>query len=364
MSASDTKPLAYFARLQAAFACAQHAAGETQTRTFALGESVLRLEFASESLVENFTRALAHLEVRSDVSGGKENKTEPDGCHRKSLTIRLWDSATTATPLPPLPWKFDDQLGNGAIRGYNTTRFRTAYFADTETLHMLDMERGTGFYWTRDAARIPYWERGAPLRAALGWWVTNLGRQLAHAAGIGTREGGVLLAGRSGSGKSNTALACLSSELLYAGDDYCLLALDPAPRVFSLYNSAKINRADLPRYTQLAPHVINTAQLDTEKALIFLHEQHPHKIIREFPLRAVLLPRVTGAPCTTLAPLSAAGALLGLAPSTILQQPAPHAASLDQLTEIVNRVPCYRLELGTQREEIADTILQFLEKEI
>lgn len=361
MSDTNTKPLDYFARLHAAFIRAQCADGEAQTRTFAFGSSTLRLKFASLALVEHFTRALAHLEVSSGKAS--ENVSEElSARHDKSLTICLLDSATTATPLPTPPWNLDDQLGNGAIRGYNTPRLRTAYFADTETLQMLDVERGIGFYWTQDARRIPYWERGAPLRATLGWWAASRGTQLAHAAGIGTREGGVLLAGKSGSGKSNTALACLSSPLSYAGDDYCLLALESAPRVYSLYNSAKINHADLPRYTQLAAHASNQGQLDKEKALIFLHEQCPEKIIREFPLQAVLLPRVTFAKRTTLAPLSAAQALLGLAPSTILQQPAPNAASLDQLTELVKRVPCYRLELGTCREEIAGTILQLLEK--
>ena len=79
----------------------------------------------------------------------------------------------------------------------------------------------------------------------------------------------MLLAGKGGSGKSTTALVCLHSSLVYAGDDYCLLATDDGPYVFSLYSTGKLNPDDVYRFSDLAPLNKNRDHLDSKKALFF-----------------------------------------------------------------------------------------------
>ena len=80
----------------------------------------------------------------------------------------------------------------------------------------------------------------------------------------------LLLAGRSGSGKSTTAMLAFDSDLLYAGDDFALVREGPEPRVFGLYSSAKLNRDGLERMPALWPHVSNPSRLEIEKALVYL----------------------------------------------------------------------------------------------
>ena len=70
---------------------------------------------------------------------------------------------------------------------------------------------------------------------------------------MGTAEGGALLLGASGAGKSTTTLACLASGLAIAGDDFVLV--EPAgidAVVHSISTTAKLSRAALLRFPDLA----------------------------------------------------------------------------------------------------------------
>jgi hypothetical protein len=184
-----------------------------------------------------------------------------------------------------------------------------------------------------------------------------------HAAAVGTPNGGVLLAGKGGSGKSTTALNCINSELGYASDDYCLVAVDPQPYVYSLYNSAKVNADNTHRIPHLISAISNANRLDREKALLFLNEHYPDKIVTGFPLRAILLPRITGRSQTTLTPVSSIGGLRALAPSTIFQLSGAGGRAFQIMSRLVKQVPCYNLELGTDIAMIPGVIFDFLSKE-
>jgi hypothetical protein len=81
-----------------------------------------------------------------------------------------------------------------------------------------------GFLFSHHSALADEQPR-SPLRS---YWVSGYG--------YGRRT----VAGKGGSGKSTTALACLDSPLVYASDHYCSLTNEPAPYVYSLYDSAII----------------------------------------------------------------------------------------------------------------------------
>ena len=115
--------------------------------------------------------------------------------------------------------------------------------------------------------------------------------QLMHAGAVGYADGGVLLAGKSGSGKSTTALACLASDLLFASDDYVCVATTAQPWVHSLYSTAKLVPGNLSRFPELSGKLSNPDRLTTEKAMVNVHAHFPAKVLSGFPIRAILLPR-------------------------------------------------------------------------
>ena len=181
-----------------------------------------------------------------------------------------------------------------------------------------------------------------------------------HAGAVGYPDGGVLVVGGSGSGKSTATLACLDSDIGYAGDDYVLVRTEPEPRVYSLYNTAKLEPDNLARFPSLRPHLDNAGALGTEKALVFLHRARPDKISRGFPIRAILCPRVTGRPDTVCRPARAQDAFLAIAPTTTMHLAGARRQTLEKLFRLAKSVPSYVLESGTDIPQIPRAISRLL----
>ena len=87
-----------------------------------------------------------------------------------------------------------------------------------------------------------------------------------HAAAVGTADGGVLIVGRGGVGKSTTALACLAAGMKYVADDYLVVQLDPEPRAFQLYGTAKLEASQLRHFPELQNFVSKSRFCGKRKA--------------------------------------------------------------------------------------------------
>jgi hypothetical protein len=343
------KEIVFFNELHQAFLDASRRVG-TIRRFFHIGGYTICLRFAGNSLEPRLTPAIEHLSIPA--------------CDESDLTVCLWDSQSTGSELPAPPWTHEDYGVHGEITGYNTPQLRTAFNLGSGVLSMLDTQRSQALFWIRDADALPIYESGAPLLTIFHWWMGTRARQLIHAAAIGHESGGILLVGKGGSGKSSTSLRALhaDSDLLYAADDYCLLANDRRPFVHSLYSSGKIHTKDTAIFPFLQPALDKSYDLNNEKALFFLRDHFEEKISSGFPIKAVVLPRVMGQANTRVIQASAGSALLALAPSTIFQLSGAGQPAFQMLSELVRSVPCYILELGSQREQIPGVISDLLRK--
>ena len=90
------------------------------------------------------------------------------------------------------------------------------------------------------------------MRNILHWWAASTSGQLIHAGALGRPDGGVLLLGAGGAGKSTTTLASLGSALRIAGDDFNLVDTAEPVTVHSLYSGAKLADAARSRFPELA----------------------------------------------------------------------------------------------------------------
>jgi hypothetical protein len=332
------------------FAAAAEAAGGASDDRYAFGGALVSLRFASPALREQLTPAFAHLAVAAGSDSGAT-----------SLTVHLWDSASSGTDPPPRPPTLPDQAP-GALYHFHEPPLRAAYQPGLETLSLFDSDARVAWYWVANGFEQPYWEQACPIRQILFWWLGSRGYLQVHGAAVGTEAGGVLVVGKAGSGKSTVALSSLGSGLLYAGDDYVAVTLDPAPRVASLYNSGKLEPAHV---RELLPHLMplltNTDRLDREKAVVYVQDHFPGQTTAGFPLRAVLVPTVRATERESrIAKTSRAAALAALAPSTILQLHTAGARELATMSSLVARVPCYALELGSEVPAIPATLKSFL----
>lgn len=352
---TEADRLSFFQTLHTWFAHITQSIG-TIDRFYSIGGYTVRFSFASEAMAAQLTQAIAHLETAPT--------DDP------ALTICLWDNASTQTKLPGLMpafirtfhWYWHIYLdARQNIKDLCSDRFQMHFKVGPNVFSALDTQQNLALYWIDDAAQLPYWEQGSPLQTILNWWTSHHQRQYVHAAAVGTASGGVLLAAKGGSGKSTSALACLNSDLTYASDDYCLVSTEPVPYVYSLYNSAKLKGAkDLERFPELAPLLSNGDRLGEEKAMIFLKQHFPEKVVSGFPIRAILVPKIVGGSDTRLSKTTAITALKALAPSTLFQLSGTGHGSMQMMSNLVKQVPCYILELGTDITQIPQVILEFL----
>lgn len=279
------------------------------------------------------------------------------------LSIYLWESDSTGVYPPAPPWASQEGIAQGEIWRLHDDRYDMISLSAHHILNVLDKAQNAAYYWVDAADQLPWSESGSPLLVILEWWMASRGLYVVHAGAVGTLAGGVLLLGRGGTGKSTTALACLDSSLMYASDDHALFSAEPSPHVYSLYGSGKVSYADVSRFPILNKSVRRVNDAEGDQALYFLHGYFSHKIAKGFPIRAMLLPRVSGRHDTTVSPASSVEALKALAPSTLflLQGSLRSAAAFRAMVKVAERVPCYSLHVGTDLAQIPDVIQRLLE---
>ena len=317
----------------------------------------VRLRFAGDGLLPSILPALEHL---ATTATGK-----PDLC------IALFDSTSTGTRLPLLAERYVDLLrlrwwehleGRREISALNGPRIRGVFHLGPDIFSLLDHDRDEGVYWVEDATALPYYERGSPLMVLLNWWLSEHGRFLVHAAGIGGADGGLLLTAKGGSGKSTTTLVCLLAGLGTVGDDYAVV--DPECAVaYSLFNTVKLKGPeDVARFPALQGCFDNLPRMaEGEKAMLFMHQHFPRLLLPSLPLKAILVPRFADRPETEIHPASSALAFKALAPSTMFQLPGNARAAFQGLAGLVRAVPAYEIALGSDIGRIPDAVRRFLE---
>ncbi len=339
------------------------------TSDFQLAGFRIRLRSPDPTMLARLARAFAHL-------AGDAHRT-PD------LLIDLWDTATTGAPSPPMP-DAGSETAPGAFFYHGTERLRVAYQlgasgerdgrtlsgeeAPTPALSALDATGGHGWYWVEDAERIPYWDESAPLRYIFDWWLRDHDVHLIHAGAVGTSRGGVVLVGKGGSGKSTSTLAALQSDLDFAGDDYVGVALNPTPWVHSLFSTGKL----VPEHAKRLPFLVSALTIDERrhvkpnalgpaKAVVYAQEHWPQRVSAGFPLRAILVPKVTsGLREARIVPAPSSFGLRALAPSTVLQMHVQGGDSLLRMRRLAESVPCFVLEAGSEIPSIPKAISELL----
>lgn len=300
-------------------------------RSLRVAGRTIELRFAGPALEDALLPAFAHLAC--------EPAPTPD------LAVACWDEISSGDSGPE-PSAAAAHAGIDFVDGPT----RIAWEPSRRTLSALDPSGRLGLLRFPSPDAIAGWERSAPARRVLHWWASDQGLQLVHAAAVGTSSGGVLLAGRGGSGKSTTALACVGTELGYAADDYCLVspggAPDGTPVVHALYGTGKADAASIARLPRLRDSFARSAMRIAGKTVIDVARDFPSSMVASFPLRAIVVPRL-GTGAASLTPIAPAAALRALAPSTMMQLPGDRAGTLQRLAALVRTTPCFELALGT-----------------
>ncbi|MFK7845252.1 MAG: hypothetical protein AB8G77_08120 [Rhodothermales bacterium] len=209
----------------------------------------------------------------------------------------------------------------------------------------------------------PPWEAAAPLRIFLHWVYSKTNNlRLMHAGSLGKNGKGILFAGNGGAGKSGTVTAGIMHGLQSVGDDYILCeershSIIAKPLFSTLKQDAK-GIARLGLNNEIIQNKISNWQ---QKYEFTAQDIGGLDFVEQLELRAVFTPKIASKNKTTITPLSKAKAMLALAPSGAFQMPDDRANSLKFAASIVRNLPCYRIELGSDPNEVTDAIYKYLE---
>lgn len=309
---------------------------------YTIADYTVCLRFAGEALVPKLTSAFAHLATMPTDA--------PD------LVVCLADQQSSGVAMPTLPWR----------PGMYSTEQARLYFYLHEQGHWQEslMPRfRLALLAIADSALYPPYAQAAPLRNILVWWLAQQGLYGLHVAAVGDAEGVVLIVGSGGAGKSTTAIACLQAGFTYLGDDFCLLGFDPAPRIHSLYSSGKLGE-DSRQW--LNPCEAAARELSGNGKMIYQwHSQFKAQLPSSLPIRAILLPRLSGATSTTVHAASPGEAFTALTTTTLRVMSLPTKSInnlLGAISRLTRQVPCYHLALGRELTQLPGVISKILEQ--
>ena len=325
--------------------------------SFSIANKEVTIVFSNSLLASKLLPAFSHLK-NSNLS-----------C--KDLTIYVWDSKVSgvSTPKPSFDRK-ESSISQNNGYGYNVrygdiNKPRFIYVDNSNPfMCFFDPIKKEAFYWYDDAKKIPFHERGTPMHTLFDWWAETQGLLLTHAGAIGNERGGVLIVGKGGQGKSTIAISSLwEDELYYVADDYLILESFPHPKVYSLYNTGKLNYEHL---TTNLPHLLplldNPKTAYKEKGLFFFNKSHGSKMVSSLQLSSAILPLVTKQKLTTISPVKPMKLLIGLASSTIYQSSIGSAEKLNILTSTLSSLPCYALNTGKDLTDIPKKVKRLIEQ--
>jgi len=276
-----------------------------------------------------------------------------------ALEIFIFDAVSDELALPDTAITHRRVGQTGGLGAFSAPGAQAFFQPDAGVLSLFDASRRRAYCWLRDSTALPYYEFAAPLRHLLQWWMLARGGALLHSAAVGTPGGGVLIAGPSGSGKSTTALACQEAGLGFTSDDYVLVCCSGPPTVHMAYSTAKVVRESLGAHDGYRRHFRNLERSD-EKPMMFMHEVAPQRVLRSFPLRAIVVPVVAQRSSTRIVAASAAEVLRALAPSSILLFPLAGAIAFQRIAALCRAVPCLRAELSGDPHDVAGAFARLL----
>ena len=299
---------------------------ELSTRRAKLGAITLDLHIGSGFQEKNWTAPLA--------ISSTQNEAE--------VSLYVWEESRRSTGFPRPPWGNRYVYSHrGDIQGYNHPEIQVAFSQHSRVLSLYHRTRQIGIFWTPSLTTLPGYEWAGPMRWLINWIGLERGLQLTHAGAVGLQGRGLLLAGKGGSGKSTTSLACWSAGWDFVSDDYCWLSSHDHVEAHAVYKTAKLipdQPVDLPDWDRVA-------RLSDEKSVFQLDELTGGRLTNVLRIEALLLPAIRQVDRPGLREASPRDALAALSLSTLAQLPGTGTDSMKILKKVVETLPAYHLDL-------------------
>jgi hypothetical protein len=323
-------------------------------RTYDIAGNIICMNFYSPKLYDKLHKAFGHIAVDSECF--------------PHLTIGIWDSVSTNTQLS-MPWKKEAEYihpRQAHSKMLIQDSFLGTYLRGEGSLNLYDETNNSAYFWVHNADCLPYRLSASPLRSILNWFLSKKGFHLIHGAVVCLDGKSILITAKGGTGKSTAALSCFLSGMSFLGDDMVLLKYDEVITTHSIFNSAKLFLESFHHsFPELKDKLWNESRTDmeNEKVIVFLSEFFPQKVIKSAPLYAIMIPFIKNVENTRIIPAGKMQTMISMIPTSLFQVSFSQSNIMAELRSIVEKTPCYFLELGSDFKGIAKTIQSFLSHE-
>ncbi len=298
----------------------------------------VRVRVAGAQLAADLDKALCHLRA--------EAGTAP------ALSIEIWNDAEVG-PVPWAPWP-EDADTNGTVSVSDDDRFVLTQRPSSVMLLDRQGSRIVGCVRRRD--RLFQDERARPFHRLISIWLDDRDIQFIHAGLVARGEKGLLLVGKSGSGKTTASIACFLGGFTYLSDDYVALEATAKDNFVghSLYATCLVDRVY--RFPALASIAHAPNHGFETKHSVYLADHQAGRFATGIRLAAVVLLKVVDRPDTVYRPAKTIEAMLALAPSSVWILPNSARNTLGKLEGLVTTVPAFWLELGRDVNQISPAV--------
>ncbi len=239
-------------------------------------------------------------------------------------------------------------------------QLKVAYPFSPRLWQIYDPVARIGVQLTGSQADLPPWDFGAPLRQHLHWLLLQHGLRLTHAATLGRNGRGVLLVGGGGAGKSGTTLAGLSAGMATCGDDYVAIGLKAEPAAGLVFRILKQDPSGLARHVEMSAKTNRLAANWQGKFELDPEEFFPGCLAEHMAIDAVMLPSITGREQAHIIPVSRGESMRALMRSNLYQYPGEDDDGFRFFARLLERLPCYRIDLALDPRVNGEAIDRFL----
>ncbi len=339
------------------------AARGQQQYDYCIGSRNVKVEVAGTILNKRITPVLEHLRCANH--------------HPAELTIKVFDQYETHIEFPKFPeilvqrashFKETHHTALEPVHYYDDENFRLSWHDGSlgYELNILHKKQDVALVYFKDTQATHDIDciHAAPFRTIFSWWFFIRHHIiLVHAGSVGLPEGGVLFCGKGGSGKSITSFACVEGGLQYMGDDSVLIKTGSPHTVYSLYQAGGLCLGDMTKYPFLMNRSCPHASYKSSKNLFLIHENTHASEPYQYPLRAVIIPKLSSTHDCRMFATSSANALRALAPSSLYQFSGDAPEKLRQMSQLLGSVPAYIIEIGTEHRQIPQLVKSILHNE-
>jgi hypothetical protein len=288
----------------------------------------------------------------------------PDSDHfnySDTLNIDVLIGDSEASLIPP-PWNFphSDTRHLERIHVSRDQKITAFYDHDRKFWMILNIERKHALFWAAELKDIPFWEKAAPFKQILNWYLANTPYFMMHGGAVSYGNASVLLVGPGGSGKSSTVGSCFAENLDVSGDDLIIVGKGCSHyEVYGIYNSIKL----LPNTNSTIKNLFSTNNLKNcgDKKMGRYTDLRANSLSNKSIILALFNCTISEYGITKISSMSPISMMKFVIPPTIFLLRGHEAIAIKKIATMIREVQCCKLELGAKPPEIVSAIKQFIQ---